>query len=129
MTYTVSQNTNVVKVIVTDVVTLQHCIHSVDGFLAGGRLRPGTQLLIDATNLKPSFSFADLRNLASYGKRLVQGGLHSVGIIAASDLVFGLARTFSAYADFEGFKVFTFRTEENASKWLESCKLVPYPAA
>ena len=129
MTYTVSQDTNVVKVIVTDLVTLQHCIHFVDDCLSGGRLRPGTQLLIDATNLKPAFSFTDLRNLAAYGKRLVQCGLHSVGIIAASDLVFGLARTFSTYADFEGLKVFTFRTEENASKWLESCKLVPYPAA
>jgi hypothetical protein len=130
MTYTVShsEDTNVLKVVVTDVVTLQHCIHSVDGFLAGGPLRPGTQLLIDATNLTPSFSFADLRALAAYGKRLVQSGLHSVAIIAAGDLVFGLARTLSAYAEFQGCKVFTFRTQEKAAKWLESCKLVPYPA-
>jgi hypothetical protein len=131
MTYTVSHSgdPNLVRVVVTDVVTLQHCIHSVDGFLAGGRLRPGTQLLIDATHLKPAFSFADLRDLALYARRLVKSGLHSVAIIAAGDLVFGLARAFSAYAESQGAKVFTFRTEENAAKWLESCKLVPYPAA
>jgi hypothetical protein len=128
MTYTVSQDTNVVTVVVADVVTLQHCIHSVDGFLAGGRLRPGMQLLIDATDLTPSFSFADLRALAAYGRRLVQSGLHSVAIIAAGDLAFGLARTLAAYAEFQGCKVFTFRTQEKAAKWLESCKLVPYPA-
>jgi hypothetical protein len=128
MTYTVYQDTNVVKVIVADVVTLQHCIHSVDGFLAGGRLRPGMQLLIDATNLTPAFSFADLRDLAWHGKRLVQSGLDSIAIIATSDLVFGLARVVSAYADSQGFRVFAFRTQEKASKWLESSRLVAYPA-
>jgi hypothetical protein len=128
MTYTVFQDTNVVKVIVTDVVTLQHCIHSVDDFLAGRKLPPGMQLLIDATNLTPAFSFDDLRDLAWHSKRLVEHGLDNIAIIATSDLVFGLARTFSAYADSQGFKVFAFRTQEKAAKWLEGCKLVAYPS-
>ena len=122
MTYTIARDTNVVSVIVTDIVTLQDCIRSVDGLLAEAVLRPGMQLLVDATNLKPELSFDDLRNLVGHVERLVRRGLDSIAIIATSDLVFGLARTFSAYGDIHGFNVAAFRTQERALTWLEASR-------
>jgi|SRR5579859_4828353 len=122
MTYTISRDTNIVSVIVTDMVTLQDCVCSVDGLLAEGVLEPGMQLLIDATSIKPELSFSDLHNLVWHVQRLVRGGLSSIAIIATSDFVYGLARTFCTHADLQGFNVGAFRTSQKALMWLESCR-------
>ncbi len=129
MTYTISRDTNVVSVIAAGVVTLQDCVRSVDGLLGEGMVRPGMQLLVDATSLKPKLSCDDLRDLAAHVRRLAPRGLDSIAIIAASDFVFGLARAFSTYAGIQGVNVATFRTQKTASVWLQSCKLVAYSPA
>lgn len=122
MIYTVSQNKNVVTVVVSGPVTLEECVRSVDGLLGEGTLRPGMRLLLDATGLKPRLSNDDLRDLASRVKKLASGGLDSVAIIAPSDFVFGLSRAFSTYAGVQGCNIAAFRTQKTAWGWLQGCQ-------
>jgi len=126
MTYTITHCPNILNVTVTDVVTLQDCIRSVDGLLAEGTLRPGMQILINATSLTPKLSSNDIRDLVRHTERLVQKGVSGVAIIAAGDFVYGLARMFSIYGYLHGVNIAAFRTQENAANWLESCKLVAF---
>ena len=129
MTYTVSQNKNVVTVVVSGPVTLEECVRSVDGLLGEATLRPGMQLVLDAGGLKPRLSSDDLRDLASRVKTLGSSGLDSVAIIAPSDFVYGLARAFSTYAGIQGFNIAAFRTHQTARGWLQTCRPSPYPPA
>lgn len=123
MTYTISQNkNNIVTVVISGPVTLQDFVRSVDGLLGEDKLRPGMQLLVDATALKPRLSTDDLRDLASRVKTLALGGLDSIAIIAPSDFVFGLSRAFSTYAGLEGCNIAAFRTQKTAWGWLQGCK-------
>lgn len=124
MGYTISRFPNLLRITVSDVVTLHDCIRSVDGLLAEGTLRPGMQILIDATDLDPRLSSNDIRDLVRHADTLAKHGLSNIAIIAAGDFVYGLARMFSIYAYLHGLEIAAFRTQENASTWLESCKLV-----
>ncbi|HTC95241.1 MAG TPA: hypothetical protein VK699_17480 [Terriglobales bacterium] len=128
MKYTIFKDTNVATVVVADAVTLQDCIRSVDGFLAGASLEAGMQLLIDLTSVKPELSFGELRELVWHVKKLIQSGVSDIAITAAGDFVYGLARVFSAYADIDGFNVSVFRTQEKARTWLEGCRPATYPS-
>lgn len=126
MQYTISKDTNVVTVIVSDVVTLQDCIRSVDRLLTEEALQPRMQVLVDATSVNPELSFADLRELVRQLKKLVQCENRGIALTAASDFVYGLALVFSAFADIDGLKIAVFRTQKKARKWLESCSAVRY---
>jgi len=122
MTYTLSQDKNIVTIVVSGPVTLEDCVRSVDGLLGEDKLRPGTQLIVDATGLKPRLSNDDLRDLASHVKTLASGRLSSVAIIAPSDFVFGLSRVFSTYASVQGCNIAAFRTQKTAWGWLQGCQ-------
>ena len=128
MKYTISRDRNTIHVVAGGVVTLDDCVHAASALVAEGLLQPGVKLLIDITSLTPELSFADLRNLVRQVQLLVSGGLHGIAIVAAGDLVYGLARTFSTYADLEELSVVAaFRGRHEAETWLESRKAPALP--
>ena len=124
MKYTIARDTNVVTVVVSDVVTLQDCIRCVDCLLTEAPHEPRIQVLLDATGAKPELSFDDLRELVRHLRRLVKFEVRSIALTATNDFVHGLALIFSAYADIDGLNLAVFRNQRKARKWLESCTTV-----
>jgi len=121
MKYTIARDTNIVTVMVSDVVTLEDCIRCVDCILTEAPLQPRIQALLDATGAQPELSFDDLRELVRHLRRLVKFEVHSIALTATNDFVHGLALIFSAYANIDGLNLAVFRNQRKARKWLESC--------
>jgi hypothetical protein len=120
MTYTISRDRNTIHVVAGDVVTLEDCVRAAGALVAEGMVSPGAKLLIDVSDLTPQLSFGDLRALVREVERMVRGGLHGIAIVSASDWVYGLARTFSTYAELQGLSmVAAFRSRQEAETWLE----------
>jgi hypothetical protein len=121
MTYTLSRDRNTIQVVAGDVVTLEDCVRAAGALMAEGLVSPGAKLLIDVSGLTPQLSFSDLRALVRQVERMVSGGLHGIAIVSTSDWVYGLARTFSTYAELQGLSVVAaFRGRQEAETWLES---------
>jgi hypothetical protein len=121
MKYTIARDTNIVTVVVSDVVTLQDCIRCLDCLLTEAPLEPRIQVLLDATSAQPELSFDDLRELVRHVRRLVQFDVRSIALTATNDFVHGLALIFSAYADIDGLNLAVFRNQRKARKWLATC--------
>ena len=66
---------------------------------------------------------SDLQRMARFSKRKQPSKTRGkTAIVATSDLAFGLAREFEAFAEIEGVKnpIEVFRSMSKAEKWLES---------
>ncbi len=91
---------------------------SIASILANPAYHPQLPLLIDVQTAPGN---AGGRELAAMGKKFsgsAKGHFSRVAILVASDLVFGLSRTFAAYADSGGLEIRVYRTTEEAMSWL-----------
>ncbi len=88
--------------------------------IADPRLRPGTNGLIDTTELTDlDLGAGSIRHLASLAERadaLWEGGRWAV--IAPRDLVYGMARMYQAIRSGAPYEIEVFRARDEALRWL-----------
>lgn len=102
-------------------ISLDHIRGIVEAFYKKG---PTDNVLWDfrKADAEGKVTINELEQLASFVRKGQEvSGRGKTAIVASSDLIFGLARTYESLAEIEGVKnpVRVFRSMERAVKWLE----------
>ncbi|MEP5837473.1 MAG: hypothetical protein ABJ322_07125 [Marinobacter sp.] len=69
-----------------------------------------------------SFTGEQIRQIADYGKNAVRGPC-KIAYVAPNDLTFGLLRMYEVYRSEDGVQAKVFRTEADATDWLNQNKV------
>jgi hypothetical protein len=86
--------------------------------LSHREFRAGARILIDARSMVGAPPIEELRTVARELTPLLDRGLRAMAIVAETQYIYGIARTFSAYAEPLGVNVAPFRDLEGAQRWL-----------
>jgi hypothetical protein len=82
------------------------------------RFGPGVLILADARTVTGAPPADEMRGIARGLVPLVDSGLSAMAIVTDSQLIYGMARMFSTFADSSGAKVSVFRAMDEARAWL-----------
>jgi hypothetical protein len=76
------------------------------------------RMLIELGSLDAAPSSEEIRRLAKDLGRLKSAGLDRVAVLGSNDVLFGLARMLTTYAELAGVNASAFRSAEDAQNWL-----------
>jgi hypothetical protein len=103
-------------------ITMELIKSVVEGFMRHPEFHPGDDVLWDFRETTISDVSADaLRDVVSFIERRLErrGADYKVALAASTDLEFGLARMYEAFADRMPFRVMVFRDLDKAITWLD----------
>lgn len=116
--YTLSDRDRLVLAVGIGLLTAEDILQFHERLRTDSAVRPGMGMLFDASLADPTTNFAELRAAAADFRKIAEGGVDRVAIVAPEGLVLGLAHVYSLFADAEGFKVKVFAGAEEARAWL-----------
>lgn len=118
--YTISTEENLVLVTATGVVTRDHMDGLHHQMLADTRIEPGMRLIFEAGDADARLNFTDLQEIAERLSGIFDRGIGKVAVVADSNYVYSLAKTFAVFAANEPVRMKPFRKREEAIEWLNS---------
>ena len=80
----------------------------------------GVRMLVDGREVEKAPSTPELRKIAADFGPLVERGLGPVAIVTDSQVIYGVARMFSVFAEMVNANVAPFRCIDEARRWLSS---------
>jgi SpoIIAA-like len=117
-----------VRIVVSDRVTLQETLQLTDALLADPGFESAADLLVDASRGRPSLSYLEMRTTATRWAMLA-GRVRRIAIAAPSDVTYRLARAFQYFAELAGLTCRVFRSIPEARAWLTEESLTGAGAA
>ena len=118
--YTISSEEKLVFVTATGVVTREDMDALRAQLLNDRRICPGTQLLLETSNVDSRLNFADLQVIAGRLNGIFERGINKVAVVADSRYAYSLAKTFAVFAANEPVRMKPFRKREAALQWLKT---------
>ena len=89
-----------------------------DRIFAHPKLKPGTDVLVDARRAANALSTIELRGIARDLRPLLDLGMGSVGVVTDNPFLYGVTRMFAVFASAMGANVGAFYGMEDARRWL-----------
>ena len=120
VSYTISTEEKLVSVTASGVVTREDMDQLRAQLLSDPQICPGTQLLLEASNVDSRLTFADLQVIAGRLDGIFSRGIGKVAVVADSRYAYSLAKTFAVFAANEPVRMKPFRKREPAIQWLQT---------
>jgi hypothetical protein len=119
ITYTISREELLIKAFARGIIRADDLHGLIKSLLADPAFVPGLRGLYDARYSEPDITVMQLAEVAGEVRQLLNRGLGRIAVVAESQTIYRVAKTFSILARALGIDVDVFRELAPAQAWLE----------
>ena len=119
ITYTISREELLIKAFARGIIRADDLHGLIKSLLADPDFVPGLRGLYDARYSEPDITVMQLAEVAGEVRQLLNRGLGRIAVVAESQTIYRVAKTFSILARALGIDVDVFRELAPAQAWLE----------